>query len=438
VNAPSRGTRFGKYTLLNRIAVGGMAEIFLARQEGLEGFEKTICIKRIRPHLSSQPNFVRMFLNEAKLAAQLNHPNIVQIYDLGRISDSYFIAMEYISGRDMSRIIPKAEKAGIPFPMIYALRIASNVCEGLYYAHTKTDAYGNPLHVVHRDITPENILVGFNGTVKIVDFGIAKANTQIEQTRAGEIKGKLSYMSPEQAMGAQLDARSDIFALGSVVYEWITGYKLFTGENEMAILKSIIDGKIYPPSYFKEDVPEAVERILMKALEKDKEKRYQSAWEMQFDIDTYLASSEFTPSNIHLSNFLKQIFGDEIEREKELVLKQRAALAAQGQPPSAHEHDEEILELEEVGGRALTDSAMRRDADQIAAEMLDASEIRGGNGHAESRNGTALGRPRAEGELRLKLSPQDFEALKRIADAHKTTVDKVAQDLLRSHLKYIT
>jgi len=323
VSTGPRGTRFGKYSLLNRIAVGGMAEIFLARQEGLEGFEKTICIKRIRPHLSSQPNFVRMFLNEAKLAAQLNHPNIVQIYDLGRINDSYFIAMEYISGRDMSRIIPKAEKAGIPFPMIYALRIASNVCEGLYYAHTKTDAYGNPLHVVHRDVTPENVLVGFNGTVKIVDFGIAKANTQIEQTRAGEIKGKLSYMSPEQAMGAQLDARSDIFALGSVVYEWITGYKLFTGENEMAILKSIIDGKIYPPSYFKEDVPESVERILMKALEKDKEKRYQSAWEMQFDIDTYLASSEFTPSNIHLSNFLKQIFGDEIEREKELLIKDK-------------------------------------------------------------------------------------------------------------------
>ena len=172
----NRGTRFGKYTLLNRIAVGGMAEVFLARQEGLEGFEKTICIKRIRPHLSSQASFVRMFLNEAKLAAQLNHPNIVQIYDLGRVNDSYFIAMEYISGRDMSRIIPKAEKAGISFPMIYALRIASNVCEGLYFAHTKTDAYGNALNIVHRDITPENILVSFNGTVKIVDFGIAKAN----------------------------------------------------------------------------------------------------------------------------------------------------------------------------------------------------------------------------------------------------------------------
>ena len=420
MSAP-RGTRFGKYSLLNRIAVGGMAEIFLARQEGLEGFEKTICIKRIRPHLSSQPNFVRMFLNEAKLAAQLNHPNIVQIYDLGRINDSYFIAMEYISGRDMSRIIPKAEKAGIPFPMIYALRIASNVCEGLYYAHTKTDAYGNPLHVVHRDVTPENILVGFNGTVKIVDFGIAKANTQIEQTRAGEIKGKLSYMSPEQAMGTQLDARSDIFALGGVVYEWITGYKLFTGENEMAILKSIIDGKIYPPSYFKEDVPEAVERILMKALEKDKEKRYQSAWEMQFDIDTYLASSEFTPSNIHLSNFLKQIFGDEIEREKELLIKDKEN--SNRSPPAPVE--EEVLELEEVGGRALTDSAMPRP---------DASVPENGK-----PNGTLPGRPGRgkDGELRLKLSAGDLDALQRIADAHKTTVDQVAKDLLRNHLKWV-
>ena len=159
-----QGTRFGKYNLLKRIAVGGMAEIFLARQEGLEGFEKMICIKRIRPHLSNQPNFVTMFLNEAKLAARLNHPNIAQIYDLGRINDSYFIAMEHISGRDMSRIVPKAQTQGIGFPRVYALKVASNVCDGLNYAHTKTDAYGNPLHIVHRDVTPEK-LFGFNGTV---------------------------------------------------------------------------------------------------------------------------------------------------------------------------------------------------------------------------------------------------------------------------------
>lgn len=426
----NRGTRFGKYTLLNRIAVGGMAEVFLARQEGLEGFEKTICIKRIRPHLSSQPNFVRMFLNEAKLAAQLNHPNVVQIYDLGRVNDSYFIAMEYISGRDMSRIIPKAEKAGIPFPMIYALRIASNVCEGLYYAHTKADAYGNPLNVVHRDITPENILVSFNGTVKIVDFGIAKANTQLEQTRAGEIKGKLSYMSPEQCMGHVLDARSDIFSFGSVIYEWITGYKLFTGENEMAILKSIIDGKIYPPSYFKEDVPEAVERILMKSLDKDKSKRYQSAWEMQFDIDTYLASSEFTPSNIHLSNFLKQIFGDEIEREKELLVKHKEESERVPRSGSGDDKpEEEVLELEDVGGRALTDSALRKADDDASLEDTASGKASGVRPAAKKKGDNS--------ELRIKLSAEDLEALKRVADKNKVSVEQLTRELLKSHLRWL-
>src|SRR5262245_667565 len=308
--------RFGKYTLIDRIAVGGMAEIFLARQAGLEGFEKTIVIKRIRPHLSKQASFVKMFLNEAKLAAQLNHPNIVQIYDLGKIGESYFIAMEYIFGRDMRRIIPKADSLGIPFPMVYALKIASSVCEGLYYAHQKVDLYGNPLNIVHRDVTPENIFVSFDGTVKVLDFGIAKAANQIEQTRAGEIKGKLSYMSPEQCMGKALDNRSDLFSLGAVLYEWLTGFKLFTGDSEVAILKSITEGKIYAPSYYKADIPEGVEAILMKALEKDREKRYQTAWEMQYDLDQFLSQYEFTPSNIHLSNFLKQLFSDELEAER--------------------------------------------------------------------------------------------------------------------------
>lgn len=430
----NRGTRFGKYTLLNRIAVGGMAEVFLARQEGLEGFEKTICIKRIRPHLSSQPNFVRMFLNEAKLAAQLNHPNVVQIYDLGRVNDSYFIAMEYISGRDMSRIIPKAEKVGISFPMVYALRIASNVCEGLYYAHTKADAYGNPLNVVHRDITPENILVSFNGTVKIVDFGIAKANTQLEQTRAGEIKGKLSYMSPEQCMGHPLDARSDIFSFGSVIYEWVTGYKLFTGENEMAILKSIIDGKIYPPSYFKEDVPEAVERILMKSLDKDKTKRYQSAWEMQFDIDTYLASSEFTPSNIHLSNFLKQIFGDEIEREKDLLVKHKEESersARPGEPGGPVE--EEVLELEDVGGRALTDSNVLKAGDG-GVSLRDTAYGKKSSGVEKS---TRKKHHDDASEVRIKLSAVEVDALQKVADRHQISVEQLTRELLRSHLKFL-
>ena len=408
----NRGTRFGKYTLLNRLAVGGMAEIFLARQEGLEGFEKTICIKRIRPHLSSQDNFLRMFLNEAKLAAQLNHPSIVQIYDLGRINESFFIAMEHIPGRDMSRIIPKAEGAKIPFPMIYALRIASSVCEGLYYAHTKTDAYGNPLHIVHRDITPENIIVTWDGTVKIVDFGIAKANTQIEQTQAGEIKGKLSYMSPEQAMGKSLDHRSDIFALGAVIYEWVTGYRLFTGENEMAILKSIIDGKIYPPSYFKEDIPEEVERILMRALEKDRDRRYQTAWEMQFDIDTYLASCSFTPSNIHLSNFLKQIFDDEIEREKEMLMR----FQPDEDDLAMSAGDEEILELEDVGGTALPGKA----EGAVSPPRVPSSVS---DGPLDAR-------------LTMALTQRELESLIGIARQHGLSAEELAREMLTSHLRW--
>lgn len=357
---PKKPIRFGKYTLIDRIAVGGMAEIFLARQAGLEGFEKTIVIKRIRPHLSKQPNFVKMFLNEAKLAAQLNHPNIVQIYDLGKIGESYFIAMEYIFGRDMRRIIPKADALGIPFPMVYALKIASSVCEGLYYAHARTDLYGNALNIVHRDVTPENIFVSFDGTVKVLDFGIAKAANQIEQTRAGEIKGKLSYMSPEQCMGKQLDNRSDIFSLGVVLYEWLTGFKLFTGDSEVAILKSITEGKIYAPSYFKADIPEGVEAILMKALEKDREKRYQTAWEMQYDLDQFLSQYEFTPSNIHLSNFLKQLFNDELEEEKDRLNHFRQAAAAAGPEEIIEEAEEIVSVIESISELAEMDAAPPR------------------------------------------------------------------------------
>jgi serine/threonine protein kinase len=403
---PVRGTRFGKYTLINRIAVGGMAEIFLARQEGVEGFEKTICIKRIRPHLSSQVSFVRMFLNEAKLAAQLNHPNIVQIYDLGRIGESYFIAMEYISGRDMSRVIPKAEKQSIPFPLVYALKIVSNICEGLYFAHNRTDAYGKALNIVHRDITPENCMVSFNGTVKVLDFGIAKATSQIEQTRAGEIKGKLSYMSPEQCMGKPLDHRSDIFSLGVVAYEWVTGYKLFTGENEMAILKAIIDGKIYPPSYFKEDVPEPVERILMKALEKDREKRYQSAWELQYDLDQFLAQQEFSPSNIHISNFMKQLFKDEVEQESTLL--QRVVT----DPP--HSSNEEVVEAEEVGARALVEDSR-------------GNEIGGDPPTAISRTGTKL-----DAEFRVALTRKELEELQALAKRKGLPADLMVREMIRS------
>jgi len=394
--------RFGKYTLVDRIAVGGMAEIFLARQAGLEGFEKTIVIKRIRPHLSKQANFVKMFLNEAKLAAQLNHPNIVQIYDLGKIGENYFIAMEYIFGRDMRRIIPKADQMGIPFPMVYALKIASSVCEGLYYAHQKVDLYGNPLNIVHRDVTPENIFVSFDGTVKMLDFGIAKAANQIEQTRAGEIKGKLSYMSPEQCLGKPLDCRSDLFSLGVVLYEWITGFKLFTGDSEVAVLKSITEGKIYAPSYFKADIPEQVEAILMRSLEKDREKRYQTAWDMQYDVDQFLSQYEFTPSNIHLSNFLKQLFNDELEEEK-------ARLAL---PPGEHVVQEEPEEI----------------ISNIEPIPLHPDR---------SQDATQLGRGSSQPRLvSVPLSNREVESLSAVATKNGVSVNELVREIVSAWLKY--
>jgi serine/threonine protein kinase len=402
------GTQFGKYFLIDRLATGGMAELFLARQAGLDGFEKPVVIKRIRPHLSTQGSFVRMFLNEAKLAAQLNHPNIVQIYDLGRIGETYYIAMEYLFGRDMRRIIPKADEMGIPFPMVYALKIASSVLEGLYYAHQKADLYGNPLNIVHRDVTPENIFVSFDGMVKVLDFGIAKAATQVEKTKAGEIKGKVSYMSPEQCTGRPLDCRSDLFSLGIVLYEWLTGFKLFTGDSEIAVLKSITEGKIYAPSYFKSDIPEQVERILMKALEKDREKRYPSAWNMQYDIDQFLNQYEFSPSNIHLANFLKQLFFDELEEEK-------ARLATRKIKPVGFDITDQLQALE-----VQTDGSIPTQPPRLA-DGVDTTPV------AESF---------AERAITLTVSTEDYQALSAIAKKHGLTTPVLVKEILTGWLKY--
>ncbi len=402
---------FGKYLLLDRIAVGGMAEIFLARQA--DGPDKKLVIKRIRPHLSRQTAFVKMFLNEAKLAAQLNHRNVVQIYDLGKIGESYFIAMEHIFGRDMRRIITKADGMGIPFPMIYALKIASSVCEGLYHAHQKHDLNGNPLNIVHRDVTPENVMVSFDGSVKILDFGIAKAAAgNIAQSRAGEIKGKISYMSPEQCQGLPLDQRSDLFSLGTVLYEWITGYRLFTGDSEVAILKSITEGKIYSPSYFKADIPDAVESILMKALEKDREKRYQSAADLQADLDQFLADYDFTPTSIHLANFLKQVFFDELEEAQARITL----------PP---------VEEESTAPRGPP----------------ELPEPRPGTSHTEITARTAMPRPPGddatpiggagnERVVNVTLSRNELEALEQLAKKNNISVAGLAREIIQGWLRY--
>jgi serine/threonine-protein kinase len=412
-----REQQYGKYLLLDRIAVGGMAEIFLARQMGPEGFEKTVVLKRIRPHLGDKKSFVRMFLNEAKLAAQLNHPNIIHIHDLGKVGDSYFIAMEYLFGRDMRRVIPKAEQQGIAFPIVYACKIASQVLEGLYYAHEKSDLQGQPLGIVHRDVTPENIFVSFDGGVKVLDFGIAKAANQVEMTRAGEIKGKLSYMSPEQCMGKPLDRRSDIFSLGVVLYEWVTGFKLFTGESDVAVLKSITDGKIYRPSYFKHDVPEAVETILMRALEKDPDARYQTSWEMQYDLDRFLANNEFTPSNQHLATFMKQLFADEIEAERARLSGRGVSLDAMGERMANLDVDK-LTEEATSGPRYLG----------IPTPQQTTLPGRGPRADAAS--------PAEDGTVSVPFQPGELAQLSGIAARHGIEVDALVREIVQSYLKF--
>jgi serine/threonine protein kinase len=410
--------QYGKYVLLDRLAIGGMAEIFLARQTGLEGFEKPVVLKRIRPHLSDKKSFVRMFLNEAKLAAQLNHHNVVQILDLGKVGDSYFIAMEYLFGRDMRRVVPKAELQGISFPIVYACKIASQVLEGLFYAHQKADAHGQPLGIVHRDVTPENIFVTFDGGVKILDFGIAKAANIVEQTRAGEIKGKLSYMSPEQCAGRSLDHRSDLFSIGVVLYEWVTGFKLFTGESDIAVLKSITDGKIYRPSYFKADVPEAVEQILMRALEKSPDARYQSAWEMQFELDRFLANNEFTPSNNHLATFVRQLFVDETEAESKRLLGSGLALTTLSGSRFS-ELDVEALAADRHG------SGPRYMTEPMSGQSSSSTPI---PTHADGPLA------REETELRVGIDPAAMAKLRALAARLQLSPEQVIEQLLQSHL----
>lgn len=391
--------KFGNYTLLERIGVGGMAEVFLARHSGVEGFEKDIVIKRIRPNLSDSASFVNMFFSEAKLASQLSHPNIVQIFDLGKIGESYFIAMEYIAGRDMSVMIPKAKSLGIPFPPEYALKIISNVCEGLYFAHTKTDDLGNPLRIVHRDISPENIRIAWTGTVKILDFGIAKAATQVHETKTGEIKGKLSYMSPEQVMGKEVDHRSDIFSLGAVLYECLTGLKVFSGDSDLAIMHNIIEGKIYPPTYFRDDIHADVEAIVMKTLDKDRKKRYQSVIDLQLDIDKFLAGCEFTPSNIHFSNFLKQLFKDELEAEQQKRLRDN---------PDPHR----ARTPARTPAKKLPPPPPQQGQTEILVDALSPESVA------------------------LHLTEEQMLKLKKIASQQGQTVDDVVQDILAHYLKF--
>ncbi len=328
-------SEFGQYTLLERIAVGGMAEVWKARMKGVEGFQKTVAIKKILPHLTDSSDFVTMFIDEAKLAAQLNHNNIIHIYDLGKIGEDYFIAMEFVDGKDLRSILNSARAESRPLPLGLALLVGSRLASALDHAHRQKDFEGRPLGLVHRDVSPQNVLISYEGDIKLCDFGIVKAVTKASKTQMGALKGKLQYMSPEQAWGRPVDARSDIFSLGSLLFEMLTGRRLFSGESEMSVLDAVREGRIQAPRDLDPRLPLEVNALVLKALARDPDDRFLTAGEMQREIDGILASLKPAPSQSDLGTYLHQLFAAEAQAGAAPAASAAAPAAARGAASTA-------------------------------------------------------------------------------------------------------
>jgi serine/threonine protein kinase len=276
-----------EYELLERIGVGGMAEVYRANSLGAEGFERPIAIKRILPNLAEDEDFVKMFIDEAKIAVQLSHPNIVGIFDLGRFGDDYFIAMELVHGRDLRQIQDREAQLGRRMPLEIALHASMKVCEALHHAHFKGGGsmMGEPVFIIHRDVSPQNVLVSYDGQVKVTDFGLAKAAGRAVQTQAGIIKGKLAYMSPEQLTTVPIDQRSDVFAAGTLLWEMLTGERLFLGKNDRETIQNVFQANVPSPRTLDPAIPVELDRVVMKALAKDRDHRYRTAQELHDDLE---------------------------------------------------------------------------------------------------------------------------------------------------------
>jgi len=307
---------FGRYELLRRIAVGGMGAVYLARQKGPVGFQKLLVLKRLLPHLSEDEEFIQMFLDEGRIAAHLNHPNIAQIYDLGDVDGQYFIAMEYVHGEAVGPLSLRAQQRKVAIPLGLKLRIIADAAAGLDGAHTARSPSGRKLALIHRDVSPQNVLVGFNGGVKLIDFGVAKASGKLSQTTVGTIKGKHAYMSPEQARGEPLDPRSDVFGLGTVLYELLTQTRLFKRDTEFATLKAVVGAKIVPPSELVPDVPKALDAIVFKALARKREERFSTAGELQLELEEFLMQQKLHSTPAHLAAFMRDLYAEELEEER--------------------------------------------------------------------------------------------------------------------------
>src|SRR5258705_3649188 len=330
--------QFGKYWLLDRVNVGGMAEVWKAKAFGVEGFERLLAVKRILPNIAEDKEFITMFIDEAKIAVQLNHANIAQIFDLGKADDAYFIALEYVAGKDLRALFDRCrqrpENGQVTMPIAQACFVTMKVCEGLDYAHNKRDAASKELHLVHRDVSPQNVLISFEGEVKLIDFGIAKAAGKASKTQAGILKGKFGYMSPEQVRGIPIDRRSDVFSCGIVLYELLTGERLFVGESDFSTLEKVRNVEILPPSTYNRRIPDELERIVLKALAKDPEERYANAIDLHDELQAVRYTAGEFYSRKDLAAWMKKVFAREIEEESAKLEQYRQLAPPEARPPA--------------------------------------------------------------------------------------------------------
>jgi serine/threonine protein kinase len=305
--------KLGRYQVIKHLASGGMAQVLLARQTGIEGFERYVVLKQIHVERARDRNIVTMFLDEARLAASLHHTNIVQVHDVGQDKGEYFIAMEYIHGEDLRSLLSKLNRERRQMPLEHVITIVSSVAAALHYAHEMRGSDRKPLGLVHRDVSPSNILIAYDGNVKVVDFGIAKAAHRESETKSGTLKGKIAYMAPEQCLGEPVDRRSDVFALGIVLYELFTVRRLFKASSDFLMMSTIVAGNVPRPSLHRADIPPELETIIMKALAREPQDRYQTADEMRVALDRLATKLNLRSSTTALADYMAAQFGRRLE-----------------------------------------------------------------------------------------------------------------------------
>jgi len=315
---PDRGRRIGKYEILTRLSMGGMAELFLAFTSGPGGFRKFVAVKQILPDIKKDEQFVKMFLDEARITAAFSHANIGQVFDLGEDGGELYLAMEFLPGQNLEQVVKAASRRGYPLPMGFVGRVIRDACLGLHYAHHFTDPSGRPAVVVHRDVSPKNVMLTYDGVVKVIDFGIAKARGRLGRTQVGMVKGTSGYMSPEQVRGSTtLDGRSDLFSVGVMMHELLTGQRLFQGPHEAAVMLQIVEGNVPAPRSVNPEVPEALEAVVMRALAREVSQRFTTGREMARAIEAALGPELFDEDGI--TEVMGELFDEKRQKTRTLL-----------------------------------------------------------------------------------------------------------------------